>query len=432
MAAKAWGFKIPPPEKKFISLCQNVQEIFSFIQYWDAARNHLDFDIDGIVIKVNSYDQQQQLGFTAKSPRWATAYKFKAQQVSTVLESITYQVGRTGAITPVANLKPVLLAGTVVKRASLHNADQIQKLDVRVGDTVFVEKGGEIIPKILGVDMTRRQATTLFPTEYIDKCPECGSTLIRKEGEAIHYCPNETGCPPQIKGKMEHFISRRAMNIEGLGAETIDQLYESGLVKNIADLYELNRDKLLPLERMAEKSVQNILDGIEASKNISFERVLFALGIRHVGETVAKKLARYFGSMENIRQSDMEKLLGVGEIGEVIARSLLSYFSNSENVELIEKLKNHGLQFEVPMEDNLGKSEKLAGKTFVISGVFSKLSRDEIKDLIEKNGGKNVGSVSSKTDFLIAGESMGPAKLEKATKLGVKIISENEFIGMIE
>jgi DNA ligase (NAD+) len=431
MKAREWGFKIPPADKKYIGLCKDIQEIYSFIEYWDVERNHLDFDIDGIVIKVNSYGQQQQLGFTAKSPRWATAFKFKAQQVSTTLESISYQVGRTGAITPVANLKPVLLAGTVVKRASLHNADQIQKLDVRVGDTVYVEKGGEIIPKILGVDLSKRQ-DSFSSTQYLEYCPECGTGLIRKEGEALHYCPNDAGCPPQIKGKMEHFISRRAMNIEGLGAETIEQLFEAGLIHNIADLYELQREQLLPLERMAEKSVQNILDGIEASKKVPFERVLFALGIRHVGETVAKKVARHFHSMDKLMAATYEELLNVGEIGEVIANSLISFFADSQNKEIVNRLKEKGLQFEIPEGEQQAKSEKLTGKTFVISGVFTKFSRDEIKDLIEKNGGKNVGSVSAKTNYLVAGENMGPAKLEKASQLGVQIISEEDFIRMIE
>ncbi|HET6244280.1 MAG: NAD-dependent DNA ligase LigA [Bacteroidetes bacterium] len=431
MQAKQWGFKVPNPEKNYIKKCNNLEDIFHFIDYWNTERNNLDFDIDGVVLKANSFIQQRQLGFTAKSPRWAVAYKFKPQQVSTLLESITYQVGRTGAITPVANLKPVLLAGTVVKRASLHNADQIEKLDVRVGDTVFVEKGGEIIPKILGVDFSKRKDYSLFPTEFIEKCPECNTSLVRKEGEAQHYCPNETGCPPQIKGKIEHFISRKAMNIEGLGAETIEMLYKSGLVNNIADLYELKKEQLLTLERMAEKSVQNILEGLEASNSIPFERVLFALGIRFVGETVAKKLARHFQNMKNLMQATYEQLIAVEEIGEAIANSLLSHFSDKRNLEIISRLKSKGLKFELQEEELIEKTKKLEGLTFVISGVFNKFSRDQLKVLIETNSGKNVGSVSSKTNFLLAGENLGPAKLEKAQKLGVKIINEDEFILMI-
>jgi DNA ligase (NAD+) len=432
LKAREWGFKIPPPEKNYIKICKSVHEIFQFINHWDTERNKLEFDIDGIVLKVNSFDQQNQLGFTAKSPRWATAYKFKPQQVSTILKEITYQVGRTGAITPVANLEPVLLAGTVVKRASLHNADQIQKLDVRIGDTVFVEKGGEIIPKILGVDLSKRKDMSLFPTDYIDQCPECGTELIRKQGEALHFCPNETGCPPQIIGKMIHFISRKAMNIEGLGAETVEQFYQSNLIRNVADLYELTKAQIIPLERMAEKSAQNIIDGLEASKNVSFERVLFALGIRHVGETVAKKLARHFKSIENIMAATYEELIAAEEIGEVIAKSIIEFFAQEDNRNIIKRLKEKGLQFEVLQSEENVSGTKLSGLTFVISGVFNKYSRDELKDLIEKNGGKNVGSVSAKTNYLVAGENMGPAKLEKATQLGVNIISENDFINMLE
>jgi DNA ligase (NAD+) len=432
LKAREWGFKIPPPEKNYIKICKSVHEIFQFINHWDTERNKLEFDIDGIVLKVNSFEQQNQLGFTAKSPRWATAYKFKPQQVSTILKEITYQVGRTGAITPVANLEPVLLAGTVVKRASLHNADQIQKLDVRIGDTVFVEKGGEIIPKILGVDLSKRKDMSLFPTDYIDQCPECGTELIRKQGEALHFCPNETGCPPQIIGKMIHFISRKAMNIEGLGAETVEQFYQSNLIRNVADLYELTKAQIIPLERMAEKSAQNIIDGLEASKNVSFERVLFALGIRHVGETVAKKLARHFKSIENIMAATYEELIAAEEIGEVIAKSIIEFFAQEDNRNIIKRLKEKGLQFEVLQSEENVSGTKLSGLTFVISGVFNKYSRDELKDLIEKNGGKNVGSVSAKTNYLVAGENMGPAKLEKATQLGVNIISENDFINMLE
>ena len=399
--------------------------------YLDKERYNLPFDIDGVVIKVNSYEQQQQLGFTAKSPRWAIAFKYKAAQVSTILESIAYQVGRTGAITPVANLKPVLLAGTTVKRASLHNADIIEKLDVRWGDTVFVEKGGEIIPKIIAVDLSKRLENSV-PTKYIETCPECGTTLVRSEGEANHYCPNENGCPPQIKGKMEHFISRKAMNIDSLGGETIQQFYDVGFTKNISDIYDLKREQLLPLERMAEKSVSNILEGIENSKQISFERVLFALGIRHVGETIAKKLAYYFKNMDALVKASYDELLNVDEIGEKIAKSVTAFFADEKNIEIIEKLKNKGLKFELSEEQLAASSDKLKGQTFVISGVFTKFSRDDLKKMIEQNGGKNVGSISAKTNYVLAGENMGPAKLEKAQKLGVKIINENEFLEMLK
>ena len=431
MKAREWGFKIAPIEKNFMKKCRDINEIIEFIEYWNKERYHLDFDIDGVVVKVNSYEQQKQLGFTAKSPRWAIAYKFKAEQASTILEYISYQVGRTGAITPVANLKPVLLAGTVVKRASLHNADQIEKLDVREGDTVFVEKGGEIIPKIIGVDKSKRNNSTP-PTQFRTHCPECGTEVVRKESEALHYCPNETGCPPQIKGKIEHFISRKAMNIDGIGAETIELLYNQGLINNVADLYDLTKEQLLPLERMAEKSVSNILKGIEESKKMPFERALFALGIRHVGETVAKKLALYFKNIDNLISASPEELMEVGEIGSTIAKSILEYFSNERNMQIIDKLKSKGLKFELSQDQIREKSDKLKGLSFVISGVFNKFSRDELKALIEVNGGKNSGSVSAKTNFLLAGESIGPAKLEKAKKLGIKIINEDEFITMIQ
>ena len=431
MKAREWGFKIAPIEKNFMKKCRDINEIIEFIEYWNKERYHLDFDIDGVVVKINSYEQQKQLGFTAKSPRWAIAYKFKAEQVSTILESISYQVGRTGAITPVANLKPVLLAGTVVKRASLHNADQIEKLDVREGDTVFVEKGGEIIPKIIGVDKSKRNNSTP-PTQFITHCPECGTELVRKESEALHYCPNETGCPPQIKGKIEHFISRKAMNIDGIGAETIELLYKQGLINNVADLYDLTKEQLLPLERMAEKSVSNILKGIEESKKMPFERALFALGIRHVGETVAKKLALYFKNIDNLISASPEDLVEVGEIGSTIAKSILEYFSNERNMLIIDKLKSKGLKFELSQDQISEKSDKLKGLSFVISGVFNKFSRDELKALIEVNGGKNSGSVSAKTNFLLAGENIGPAKLEKAKKLGIKIINEDDFVTMIQ
>lgn len=428
--ATAWGFKTPSEKDKMISLCRSINEIMDFINYWQDARHRLDFEIDGVVIKVNNYQQQEELGYTAKSPRWAIAYKYKAAEVTTTLESVTYQVGRTGAITPVANLSPVLLAGTTVKRASLHNADQIKKLDLRIGDTVFVEKGGEIIPKITAVEFSKRKAESL-PLQYITHCPECQTALVRKEGEAQHYCPNDMGCPPQIKGRMEHFISRKAMDIEGLGAETIDQLFEAELVKNVADLYVLEARHLLPLERMAEKSVENILSGIEASKNIPFERVLFALGIRYVGETVAKKLARKFQNIENLMNASSETLIGVDEIGERIANSVVEYFQNPDNKMLIEKLLLAGLKFAISEEEQRGSTDKLSGLSFVISGVFERHSRDELKELIEKNGGKNTGSVSAKTNYLLAGEGMGPSKREKAEKLGVKIISESDFEQMI-
>lgn len=428
--AGTWGFKIPSAEKNMIRVCHSVDELMDFIGYWDQHRHGLGFEIDGIVIKVNQYRQQEELGYTAKSPRWAIAYKFKAEEVTTKLESVSYQVGRTGAITPVANLHPVLLAGTTVKRASLHNADQIAKLDLRIGDYVYVEKGGEIIPKITAVDLTKRTDSAAVFT-YITHCPECGTELIREEGEAQHYCPNDVGCPPQIKGKMEHFISRRAMDIEGLGAETIEQLYEARLIANMADLYDLQREQILPLERMAEKSVDNMLSGIEASKQVPFERVLFALGIRYVGETVAKKLAKHFTSMEAIMAASVEELVAVDEIGQRIAESVVDYFSKDEHRALVNRLMDAGLRFSIPEEDLAGQTDKLKGSSFVISGVFERHSRDELKALIEKNGGKNSGSVSSKTTYVLAGEGMGPSKREKAEKLGVNIISEADFEALI-
>jgi len=424
--AKTWGFKISPYSK----LCTSIDEVFDFIDTWDKKRNDLPFDIDGIVIKVNNYTQQQQLGFTAKSPRWAIAYKFKAEQVSTVLEEITYQVGRTGSITPVANLKPVLLAGTTVKRASLHNADIIEKLDVRIGDHVFVEKGGEIIPKIIGVDLSKRKPGAEI-VKYITHCPECNSLLERREGEANHYCPNENHCPPQIKGKIEHFVSRKAMNIDSLGGETIEQLYNEKLIHNIADIYELKKEQLLPLERMAEKSANNLLEGIEASKKIPFERVLYGIGIRHVGETTAKKIARKIKSIDALMNASEEELVHIDEVGEVIAKSLAAFFADNENKTIIERLKKQGLQFELSEEQLQSTTDKLQGRTFVISGVFQKHSRDELKDLIEKNGGKNTGSISAKTNYVLAGDNMGPEKLKKAEKLGVAIISEEDFLNLI-
>lgn len=426
-AAKSWGFKIDERTR----VCKNIHEVFDFINFWDKERFKLPFDIDGIVIKLNNFKQQQHLGFTAKSPRWAIAYKFKAEQVSTILESISYQVGRTGAITPVANLKPVQLAGTTVKRASLHNADIISKLDVRVGDTVFVEKGGEIIPKIIGVDPAKRPEDS-SPTRYIHECPECNTALIRKEGEALHYCPNENNCPPQAKGKIEHFVSRKAMNIDSLGAETIEQLYTAGIIKNYADLYSIRKEQLLPLDRMAEKSAQNILDGIEASKSVAFERVLFAIGIRHVGETTAKKIARKVKSINRLMQMNKEELMEIDEVGETIANSLLEFFGNTENLETLKKLETAGLQFSLNEDAMAAGTNKLEGKIIVVSGVFSKYSRDQIKELIELNGGKNSGSISKKTSFVLAGENMGPEKHKKAESLGVPIINEEEFEKLIQ
>ena len=427
LKAKEWGFRIPSPEKRFIEKTSSIQGIMEFIHYWNEARNALPFDIDGIVIKVNSYEQQRKLGFTAKSPRWAIAYKFKTSQVETVLESVSYQVGRTGAITPVANLIPVQLGGTTVKRASLHNADQIEKLDLHLGDFVQVEKGGEIIPKIVGVNLGKR--TSMEKVMFIDECPECQSNLVRKEGEAQHYCPNETACPPQVKGKIAHFISRKAMNIDGIGEETIEVLFEKELIKDISDLYRLTFDQLVDLERMGEKSANNMLKGIEASKSIPFERVLFGLGIRFVGETVAKKLAQSFQNMDALQAASYDELIDVEEIGEKIAISVQLYFQDSANLALILRLKEVGLMFESVKKEQV--SSVLLGKVLVVSGTFETFSRDEIKELIERNGGKVGSSVSSKTHYLIAGANMGPAKLKSATNLGVVIISEDEFIKLI-
>ncbi|MDB9932027.1 NAD-dependent DNA ligase LigA [Flavobacteriales bacterium] len=426
--AGEWGFKIPKEETKYIMKTLSIDGILEFIDYWDKERKSLPFEIDGVVIKVNSYDNQNRLGYTAKSPRWAISYKFKTERVSTVLEKVTYQVGRTGAITPVANLTPVQLGGTTVKRASLHNADIIEKLEVREGDTVFVEKGGEIIPKIISVDLDKRPSDSK-PFHYITNCPDCDSVLERQEGEANHYCVNDTGCPVQITGRIQHFISRKAMNIDGLGTETIQVLFEQDLIKNPADLYELTYNQLIPIDRMAEKSVNNMLEGVEASKQIPFEKVLFALGIRFVGDTVAKKLARHFGNIDNIIQASFETLIEVDEIGDRIAESLIEYFSIPENVEMINQLKNHGLQFE--LAHNEDATDKLKGLVFVVSGVFDKFSRDELKKSIDDNGGKVSSSISGKTDYLVAGDNMGPAKLKKAEKLEVKIISETDFITLI-
>lgn len=427
LAVSEWGFKAP----EHVVLAKDLNDVLKYIEQWEKNRSVLEYDIDGIVIKVNSYAQQRALGFTAKSPRWAIAYKYKAEQVSTVLDSITFQVGRTGAITPVANLRPVFLAGTTVKRASLHNSDIIEKLDVRIGDHVFVEKGGEIIPKIIGVDLSKR-SDSAEPFKYIEHCPECGTQLIRQEGEALHYCPNDKGCPPQIKGKIEHFIGRKAMNIDSLGSETIELLYQKELIRTPADLYDLKMEDLLPLERMAEKSARNIIDGIKASTSVPFERVLFAIGIRHVGETVAKKLAFFFKDIDKLKGAGKEELLGVPEIGEKIADSIAEYFSSEENLLLVNRLKLSGVQMQLAEDVMSGFSDKLQGQTFVVSGTFTTFSRDEIKKVIEVNGGKVTGSVSAKTNFLLAGENMGPAKLEKAEKAGVKIISEDEFRKMIE
>ena len=430
LAANSWGFKAPTEDKKLIRKCNSIDEIFEFIDYWGEHRHELDFEIDGIVIKVNDLDAQQELGFTAKSPRWAIAYKYQTEQVETRLNEITYQVGRTGAITPVANLEPVLLAGTTVKRASLHNADQIAKLDIREGDLVQVEKGGEIIPKVVGVNLSQRPSDSK-ETIYRKTCPECETELIRIEGEAKHYCPNEAGCPPQIKGKMAHFISRKVMDIDGLGEETVEQLFDAGLIDNVSDIYRLKKEDLLPLERMAEKSVNNLIAGVENSKQIPFERVLFAIGIRYVGETVAKKLAKHFKSMDAIMQASFEELVAVDEIGDKIAESITGFIEVEKNRELIKELKSHGLQMEILEQEDTSVSDILAGKSFVVSGVFTQYSRNELKQAIEDHGGKNVGSISSKTDYLIAGDKMGPAKKEKAEKLGVEMISEEEFITLI-
>lgn len=427
--ASSWGFKTPQVTDKFIARTNSIEGIMEFIHYWDKNRSKLPFDIDGIVLKVDNYELQEQLGFTAKSPRWAIAYKFKAERVSTQLESVVYQVGRTGAITPVANLKPVLLGGTIVKRASLHNADQIEKLDLHLNDEVYVEKGGEIIPKIVGVNTTARQENAEL-VRYITSCPECQTPLIRTEGEAQHYCPNEQFCPPQVKGRLEHFISRKAMNIEGLGSETIDALYQKGLVRNAADLYDLTFDQLVNLERMADKSANNLLASIQLSKEASFDRVLFALGIRFVGETVAKKLASAFKTCEALSKASLEELISVEEIGEKIGTSIRNYFDDPLSKELIARLMEKGIQFEQVQKEL--SSEKLNGKTIVVSGVFNRYSRDEIKALIEENGGKNAGSISAKTSFVLAGENMGPAKLEKAASLGIPILSETEFLELIE
>jgi len=438
--AKTMGLKVSDN----MAICKNMNQIMEYINDWDSGRRHLPYDIDGIVIKVNDLDLQQQLGYTAKNPRWAIAYKFKAERVETLLESIDYQVGRTGAITPVANLKPVQLAGTTVKRASLHNADIIAQLDVRIGDTVFVEKGGEIIPKIISVHLDKRPAGAQ-PVKFINRCPECGTPLVRKEGEAAHYCPNEDACPPQIKGKLEHFISRKAMNIDSLGEGKIEMLYDHGLVKNVADLYDLTYKIILGLEKVIpaeegkkekrlsfrEKTAENIIKGIEQSKNVPFPRVLYALGIRYVGETVAKKLTAHFKDIDSLMQASFEELISVEEIGEKIAESVLLFFQKPVHLEIMERLRQHGVQMKLT-ETATSAPQLLSGKSFVVSGVFERHSRDEIKALIERFGGKNVSSISSKTDYVLAGANMGPAKKQKAENFGIPIISEEEFEGMIK
>lgn len=426
-AARRWGLKIPD----VIKVCHNLQDIFDYIHYWDTERKNLPVATDGIVLKVNSLRQQKNLGFTAKSPRWAIAYKFQAERAETRLNSVSFQVGRTGAVTPVANLEPVLLAGTVVKRASLHNADIIEGLDLHIGDQVYVEKGGEIIPKIVGVNTEARTMMIGEKVRFITRCPECKTPLVRPEGEAAHYCPNDSGCPPQIKGRIEHFVTRKAMNIN-IGPETVEDLFNVGLVKNIADLYDLRITDLLTLERWAEKSARNLMNSLRESKAVPFERVLYALGIRYVGETVAKRLASSFHSIDCLMEASFEQLVDVDEIGDRIAQSVVAYFSDAENRQIVERLRAHGLQMEVSEEVLANRSERLKGLTFVISGTFTQHSRDEYKALIEQHGGKNTGSVSGKTSYILAGENMGPAKLEKAAKLGVRIIREDEFLKMIE
>ena len=444
--SRKWGFKAPKESK----LANSIEEVFEFINHWDVARKELPYETDGVVVKVNSLRQQEELGFTAKAPKWAMAYKFAAEQVSTRLEEITYQVGRTGAITPVANLEPVEISGTTVKRASLHNADQIEKLDIRVGDEVYVEKGGEIIPKIVAVELSKRPENSV-PTVYATHCPECNTELIRTDGDAKHYCPNEMECPPQVKGRIEHFISRKAMDIDGIGAETVGQLVEAGLISNYADLYDLTVEQVLPLERMAQKSAENMVNGIEASKVVPFERVLFGLGIKYVGETVAKKLAKFYKNMdalialpdapdkENLdlfadvsstEDKKIEELNAIPEIGEVIARSVVAFITDKQQRHILDRLREKDLQFALSEEQLEGQTDKLVGKSFVISGVFE-MSRNDLKKLIEDNGGKVSSSLSSKTDYLVRGENMGPSKLAKAEKLDIRMISELEFLEMI-
>ena len=425
-AARAAGFKVP----NTITVAKSIEDVIHFVNEWDEKRHNLPYETDGVVIKVNRLQHQDELGYTSKAPRWAIAYKFKAERVSTVLNEITYQVGRTGAITPVANLEPVQLAGTTVKRASLHNADQIEKLDIRVNDRVYVEKGGEIIPKIISVDFSQRPQNSQ-PTEYASHCPECGTELIRTDGDAKHYCPNTYGCPPQITGRIQHFIGRKAMDIEGLGGETVDLLRKEGLIENYADLYDLRIEQIIPLERMAEKSAQNMINGIEKSKEIPFEKVLYALGIRFVGETVAKKLAKHFKSIDILMSASFETLIAVDEIGDKIADSIIEFSNDLGNVLLIERLKQHGVQLEVSAEELENQSDTLQGKIFVVSGVFHQMSRNDLKKAIEDNGGKVSSSISKKTTYVVAGDNMGPSKKAKAESLGVQIISEDDFIQMI-
>ncbi|MCF6349561.1 MAG: NAD-dependent DNA ligase LigA [Flavobacteriaceae bacterium] len=423
--ARNVGFKVPTE----IKLCNTISEVLDFINLWDKKRHHLSYETDGVVIKVNNLHYQNEIGYTAKAPRWAIAYKFKTEQTTTKLNNVSYQVGRTGAITPVANLEPVELAGTIVKRASLHNADQIEKLDIRINDTVFVEKGGEIIPKIIGVNLEKRTSDSA-PLKYATNCPDCNTELVRTEGDAKHYCPNEFGCKTQIIGRIQHFISRKAMDIDGIGTETVELLFTNNLLTNYSDLYDLKAEQIIPLERMAEKSAKNIILGLEASKQIPFEKVLFAIGIRFVGETVAKKLVKHYKNIDNLINASFEELKNVDEIGERIAASILNFFSNSSNIRLVDKLKQVGLQFKIS-EENTNISDKLKNLTFVVSGVFEKFSRNELKKTIEDNGGKNSGSLSKKTNYLIAGDKMGPAKKVKAETLGIQIINEEEFIKML-
>ena len=426
-----WGFKVPKLSERMIEKTNSIEGILEFINFWDEKRKDLPFEIDGIVIKVNSYQNQDRLGFTSKSPRWAIAYKFETEQAITILNSVTYQIGRTGSLTPVANLEPVSLLGTTVKRASLHNKDQLKKLDLHIGDQVFVEKGGEIIPKVVGVNLVSRSKSAIA-VNYITECPECETKLVRKEGEANHYCPNSNGCPPQITGKIEHFISRKAMDIDGLGGETVEQFYKAGLIENIADLYDLNPLKMVSLDRMADKSVNKIIKGVRDSLTIPFEQVLFGIGIRFVGSTVAKTLVKNFKNIENLKNATIADLVAVDEIGDKIAESVQEFFTNEKNIEIIDRLKNSGVQLAIVESEEEADLEKvLEGKSIVVSGVFEKFSRDELKNTIEKYGGKNVGSISKKTTFIVAGDKMGPSKLEKADKLGVRLVSEEEFIEMI-
>lgn len=424
--ARQWGFKVP----KTAVLANSIEEVFEFIDYWNVHRHDLPYETDGVVVKINDLHQQDELGYTSKAPRWAIAYKFKAEQVSTRLNEITYQVGRTGAITPVANLEPVELAGTTVKRASLHNADQIERLDIRVGDEVFVEKGGEIIPKIIAVDFSKRLPNSQ-PAQYIKNCPECGTELLRNEGEVQHYCPNYNGCHPQIVGRIQHFISRKAMDIEGLGGETVALLVKEGLIRDYSDLYALSKDQVIGLERMAEKSSDNLINGIEASKQVPFERVLYAIGIRYVGEVVAKKLANHYKSIENLAKATIIDLVTVDEIGERIAMSVVDFFGLEQNQRILERLKSFGLKLEISAEKLASQTNKLDGKAFVVSGVFESVSRDELKKLIEDNGGRVVGSISTKTNYVIAGDNMGPSKKAKAEQLQIPIISEYEFMSFL-